>query len=173
MSKESERLVEAALFISGKPVSVKEIQAVQDMDPRTIRSSLERLQKMYSSEDRAIEILKIGSKYSMQVKEKFKPRVSKLGTPEIPKEVLKIASLIGYYQPILQSKLAELGGPKTYESVKQLAERGMIRARPKGRSFELTTTRKFVEYFGIDASSRSEVKSWFEKRLRGQAGTIK
>jgi len=170
VSKDTDRLVEAALFMSGKPVSVKEIQAVQDLDPRTIRTALTRIQKEYESEDRAIEVVKVGTKFSMQVKEQYKPQVLPLASPEISKDVLKIASLIAYYQPILRSKLADIGGAKTYECVKELVDLGLVRAKPKARTYELTTTQKFVEYFGIDARSRTEVKSWFEKQLRGQSG---
>jgi len=170
VSKKTDRLVEAALFISGKPVSISEIQAVQDLDARTIRSSLNRLQDEFNANDRAIEIVKVGTKYSMQVKEEFRPGVANMAAPELSKDVLKIASLIGYYQPIMRSKLADLGGSKTYEGVKELVDHGLVRARPKGRSYELTTTKKFIEYFGIDAKSRVDVKSWFEGRLRGQSG---
>lgn len=166
MTSESDRLVEAALFISGKPISVKEIQTVQALDPRTIRSSLRRLQERYDSDDQAIEIVKIGAKYSMQIKDEYRPKVAPLASPKLSKDVLKIASLIGYYQPILRSKLSDIAGSKTYECVRQLVEKGLIRAHPKNRSFELTTTKKFIEYFSIDARSRAEVKAWFKDRLK-------
>ena len=169
-SNESERQVEAALFIAGRPITVKDIQDTQDIDPRTIRSALNKLEEKYSSEDSSIEIVKLGAKYAMQVKGKYHPKTVKLETPEIPKDVLKIASLIGFYQPILQSKLSALAGPSVYEGVKVLADRGLVKAKPKGRSVELTTTTKFIEYFGIDARSRVEVKHWFEKKLHSVPG---
>lgn len=170
MSNESERQVEAALFTAGKPVTVKEIEESQGLDPRTIRTALNKLQDKYDSDGTAIEVVKLGSKYCMQVKNKYRDKTESLETPEIPKEVLKVASLIGYYQPILQSKLSALVGPMVYDGVKFLADQGLIRVKPKGRSFELTTTQKFIEYFGIDARSREEVKHWFEKKLQAAPG---
>lgn len=170
MSNESDRMVEAALFIGGKPITVKEIQESSGLDPRTIRNALGHLEKDYESEDRAIEVIKIGAKYSMQVKERYKPKTEALAVMEIPKDVLKIASLIGFYQPILQSKLSALAGPAVYDGVKVLVDQGLVRAKPKGRSLELTTTQKFIEYFGIDARSRAEVKHWFEKKLHSVPG---
>lgn len=170
MSNESERRVEAALFIAGKPITVREIQDAQEIDPRTIRTALSKLEEKYSSDSSAIEVVKLGAKYAMQLKEKYRPKTEKLEAPEIPKEVLKVASLIGYYQPILQSKLSALAGSTVYDGVKALVDQGLVRAKPKGRSVELTTTNKFIEYFGIDARSRAEVKHWFEKKLHSAPG---
>jgi segregation and condensation protein B len=166
VSDKTDRYVEAALFIAGKPISVKDIASSQNLDARTIRAALNRLIEKYSSPDTAIEVVKLGTKYAMQVKEEYRPKAEAVAPPELSKEALKVASLIGYYQPILQSKLAALAGPQVYEGVKELEEKGLIRAKPKSRSFELTTTSKFIEYFGIDARSRSDVKRWFEKKLK-------
>lgn len=170
MSNKSDRYVEAALFIAGKPIAVSEIEAGQELDARTIRAALNRLIDEYASSDRAIEVIKMGTKYAMQVKEEYRPKAQAVAVPEISKESLKIASLIGYYQPILQSKLAALAGPSVYDGVRELEEKGLIKAKPKSRSVELTTTSRFIEYFGIDARSRSEVKHWFEKKIKQVPG---
>jgi len=84
--------------------------------------------------------------------------------------VLKTASLIAYYQPVLQSKMYDLVGNKIYEHVKVLEELGLVKAKPKKKSIELTTTKKFIETFGIDARSREEVKAWLEDRITNTAG---
>ena len=171
MSSESERLVEAALFIAGqKAITVKDIEESVGLDPRTIRAALDKLQEKYSSDDTSVEIIKMGAKYCMQVKGKYGEKMRNLEEPDMPKEVQKVASLIACYQPILQSKLAELVGPLVYDGVKALSERGLVNVKPKGRSFELTTTQKFIEYFGLDARSREDVKRIFEERTRAVPG---
>jgi segregation and condensation protein B len=167
VSNESERLVEASLFIAGqKAITVKEIEESVGLDPRTIRAALDKLQEQYASDDTAIEIIKMGAKYCMQVKGKYGQKMGNLEEPDMPKDVQKVASLIACYQPILQSKLAELVGPLVYDGVKILSERGLVNVKPKGRSFELTTTQKFIEYFGLDARSREDVKRIFEKKTQ-------
>jgi len=170
VSGDSDRFVEAALFMAGKPIAVSEIQTVADLDARTIRSSLNKLEEKYSKDSTAIEIIKTGSKYCMQVKEVYRPKAEKVSPPDLSKEALKVASLIGYYQPILQSKLSALVGPTVYDGVKELVDHGLVRAKPRSRSVELTTTTKFIEYFGIEARSRNEVKAWFKQKLKGVAG---
>lgn len=161
----SERIVEAELFSAAKPVTVTELSQTSGLDARTVRSALDKLVDEYNSSDRAIEIAKMGPRYAMQVKKDFKDYAWKLSEMEIPKDVLKTASLIAYYQPVLQSKLFDLIGNKVYQHVKVLEELKLVKTRPRKNSFELTTTKKFIETFGIDARSRAEVKAWLEGEL--------
>lgn len=161
----SERIIEAELFSATKPVSVTELSLISGLDARTVRSALERLSEEYNGSDRAVEVAKMGPRYAMQVKKEYRDYAWKLAQMEIPKDVLKTASLIAYYQPVLQSKLFDLVGNKVYEHVKSLEDMGLVRTRAKKNSFELTTTKKFIETFGIDARSRAEVKAWLEGEL--------
>ena len=54
--------------------------------------------------------------------------------------------------------------------MRTLDELGLIRCRPKKNSVQLTTTKKFIETFGIDARSRDEVKAWIEGELSKKNG---
>ncbi len=166
----SERALEAALFSVGKPVTVSDLKLASGLDARTIRSALKNLMDEYNSSDCAIEIAKMGTRYAMQVKGEYSLPAAKLADLKIPKDVLKTASLIAYYQPVLQSKLSDLLGSKIYTHVRTLEELGLIRKKPKKNSIELTTTKKFIETFGIDARSRSEVKAWIGGELTRKNG---
>lgn len=161
----SERMVEAALFSAAKPVTVTDLKDASGLDVRTVRSALKKLMEEYNDSDRALEIAKMGPRYAMQVKKAYTQPAAKLAEMKIPREVLKSVSLIAYYQPVLQSKLNDLVGPKIYEHVRKLEELGLVRTKPKKNSIEITTTKKFIETFGIDARSRQEVKAWFEGEL--------
>ncbi len=161
----SERIVEAELFSAAKPVTVTDLQTGSGLDSRTIRSALKKLTEEYNDSDRAIEISKMGPRYAMQVKKEYATPAGRLAELKVPKDVLKTASLVAYYQPVLQSKMYDLVGSKIYEHVKQLVDLGLVRAKPKRKSIELTTTKKFIETFGIDARSRHDVKSWLEGEL--------
>ena len=161
----SERVIEAALFSAAKPVTVTDIKTVTALDARTIRSALKKLIDEYNDSDRAIEIAKMGPRYAMQVKREYTDAAARLSELKVPKDVLKTASLIAYYQPVLQSKMYDLVGNKIYEHAKTLEELGLVKAKPKKKSIELTTTKKFIETFGIDARSRQDVKAWLEEQL--------
>jgi segregation and condensation protein B len=166
----SERIVEAELFSAAKPVTVTDLQTASGLDARTIRAALKKLTDEYNDSDRAIEIAKMGPRYAMQVKKDFREPAARLANLKIPKDVLKTASLIAYYQPVLQSKMFDLIGNRIYDDVKQLVDLGLVKSKPKRKSVELTTTKKFIETFGIDARSRQEVKAWLEDQLTKMTG---
>jgi len=166
----SERIVEAELFSAARPVTVTDLQTASGLDVRTIRAALKKLMDEYSGEERAIEIAKMGPRYAMQVKKEFREPAARLADLKVPKEVLKTASLIAYYQPVLQSKMFDLVGNKIYEHVKELVDLGLVKAKPKRKSIELTTTKRFIETFGLDARSRDEVKALLEERLAKLSG---
>ena len=166
----SERTIEAALFSAAKPVTVTDIKTVTALDARTIRTALKKLIDEYNDSDRAIEIAKMGPRYAMQVKKEYTDSAARLMDMKVPKDVLKTASLIAYYQPVLQSKMYDLVGNKIYEHAKVLEELGLVKTKPKKKSIELTTTKKFIETFGIDARSREDVKAWLETELEKMTG---
>jgi len=166
----SERVVEAELFSTTKPLTVTELQTASGLDARTIRSALSKLMEEYNGSERALEISKMGPRYAMQVKKEYSEPAARLADLKVPKDVLKSMSLIAYYQPVLQSKMYDLVGNKIYEHVKTLSDLGMVKAKPKKKSVELTTTKKFIETFGIDARSRQEVKRWLEDELSKMSG---
>lgn len=166
----NERVIEAALFSAAKPVTVTDIKTVTALDARTIRTALNKLMDEYNESDRAIEIAKMGPRYAMQVKKEFTDAAARLSDMKVPKDVLKTASLIAYYQPVLQSKMYDLVGNKIYEHAKALEELGLVKTKPKKKSIELTTTKKFIETFGIDARSRQDVKAWLETELEKMTG---
>ncbi|MBN1677996.1 MAG: SMC-Scp complex subunit ScpB [Candidatus Thermoplasmatota archaeon] len=166
----TERIVEAELFSAAKPVTVTDLQTASGLDARTIRGALKRLMDEYNGSDRAIEIAKMGPRYAMQVKKEYSTQAGRLAELKVPKDVLKTASLIAYYQPVLQSKMFDLVGAKIYDHVKQLVDLGLVKARPKRKSVELTTTKRFIETFGIDARSRQDVKAWLEEQAAKLSG---
>ncbi len=166
----TERIVEAELFSAAKPVTVTDLQTASGLDARTIRSALRKLMDEYNDSDRAIEVAKMGPRYAMQVKKEYSTQAGRLADLKVPKDVLKTASLIAYYQPVLQSKMFDLVGAKIYDHVKQLVGLGLVKAKPKRKSVELTTTKRFIETFGIDARSRQDVKAWLEEQAAKMSG---
>ena len=88
---------------------------------------------------------------------------------EIPKKLLKTLALIVYHQPIKQSELQNILGPKVYEHVKELHELGLIRTRREGKTKILTTTKRMPEYFGISTTDKEEIRKWLIKKLKGKS----
>lgn len=161
----SERVVEAALFSAGRPLKVSEIQEATGISGDTVRKALKNLIREYAGKDTAMEIAKVSGKYVMQLKEDYASPAEMLAKTEVPKKYLKTASLIAYHQPIKQSDLVEMIGSKGYEHVKALHGLGLISLKPYGATKKIRTTRKFLEYFGIDAKKPEEIKKFLAEKI--------
>jgi segregation and condensation protein B len=161
-----ESVVEAALFCAGRPIEAQEIAEVVGFTPEQVKASLKTIAEDYSCREGALEVVKVGKKYVMQLKGDYAGRVSVIAKTNISTDLLKTAALIAYHQPILQSSLMRMVGSKTYEHVRELKDRNLISARPKGNSLELSTSKSFPDYFGIDATNRDQVKQWFQEHVK-------
>ncbi|MEM3851387.1 MAG: SMC-Scp complex subunit ScpB [Methanomassiliicoccales archaeon] len=156
-------LVEAILFSAGRPLTIEEVAQTAGIDGRTARALLSKLKENYSRRSTAIEIVRVGKKYSMQLKKELTERVRGIAPPELPRELLQTAALIAYHQPILQSELARRRGERVYEEIAELRRMGLINVKRKGHTLELTTSMRFAEFFGIEAKKPEEIRAYFEK----------
>lgn len=151
-------IVEAALYSAGRPISVEEIAQTTALEPQRVRDCLKELEADYSGRESAVEVASVGGKWAMQIRSEYADRAQAFAPPEVPRDLLKTVSLIAYHQPLLQSELADMIGSKVYEHVQQLETLNLISKKPSGRSFELTTTRYFAEFFGLKETSREGIR---------------
>lgn len=159
------RIVEAALFSAGKPMLEEEIAQAARLELDAVKQALRDLQKEYAQRDGALEVGRAGAKWAMQIRTEFAERAKHLAAMEIPPKVLRTLALIAFHQPIKQSGLKDMVGSVVYEHVHELHERGMIAARQDGITKSLTTTDRFLEYFGIDATDRDGIRQFLAKKV--------
>ena len=114
----------------------------------------------------ALQIAEVGDRWAIEVKPDIAEHLPKEAKTELPKKLLKAASLIAYHQPMSQSRLVELLGQKAYDYVRELAQYGMIDRRKNGNTRRLTTTRRFSEAFGCPYTDRKRVKAWFREQVQ-------
>jgi len=158
--------IEALLFASGKPLSVKELtEALEAPDFRPIQQALRRLKRTYDGRQTALEVRHVGDRYALQLREPFVASANPVTPVEMPPRTLKALTLIAYHQPVLQSLLARMVGESAYEEVQRLVTMNLVHADPKGSTLELRTTKLFAEYFGIDSTRPEEIRQFLEKKL--------
>ena len=114
-----------------------------------------------------MEIVKLGHKYALQLKSEAIEFGRRLAPQEIQAYLLRTLALIAHEQPMLQTELKFKLGDKVYEHVGELIELGMIKRESSGRTYELSVTSAFMEYFGINAKNQNEMKAYLEKALTG------
>lgn len=141
------KLLEAALFISPKPLSIKELGAIIGLSSLgTIRKLLLELQKEYKG---GIEIVETEEGWQMQVKQELLPKVAYL-TPhsDLSEGCRRTLALIVYKEPVKQSEIIKIQGNKAYSYIKELKRRGLIKTEKKGKTVVLKLTKQFEIYFG-------------------------
>ena len=158
--------VEAVLFAAGKPLSVKEVTTALELeDYRPVLKAIRTLEQTYANRQSALEVRRVGDRYALQLEERFVPTVHAVTPVEMAPRTLRALTLIAYHQPILQSVLVRMIGDVAYEEVQHLRGLGLVRTEPKGSTLELTTTRRFAEYFGIASTRPEEIRHFLEQKL--------
>jgi len=149
---EKEKVIEAALFMSPKPLTLEELNSIAEVNSRLeTKAMLTELMSFYNSRKSALEIAETQIGYQMRVKEEYEEKVQHFAQNTMfNRGVMKTLALIAYKQPINQSLVVQLRNNKAYDHLKLLLEQGFIKKEPKGRTFVLSTTTKFIEYFGKD-----------------------
>lgn len=148
--------IEAVLFVTGRALSLEEISKILETEEEETQNAMLDLIYDYSSRDGALEIDDENG-YIIQVKEEYSDIAYKLCPVDISEAVLKTLTVIKLKEPIRQSELKDLRGSNAYDHVKELEEKGLIsRYKDKnGRSYNLKTTPKFLEYFKIKSGAEA------------------
>ncbi|MBO8175156.1 MAG: SMC-Scp complex subunit ScpB [Thermococcus sp.] len=168
---EDKALVEAALFVAGRPLSIKELSkalGIRSLD--YLEKLIELVAAEYAERKSAIEVVRVlGDKYVMQVKQEYSQRVIHLmPKPDLRTGELKTLALIAYLQPIEQSKIIKLRGSQAYEHIKHLLQMGLIYAEPYERTKLLGTTPKFAELYGFPENDPLLIKEAFKKVVHAE-----
>lgn len=152
MDKET-RLVEAALYISGRPLTIHDIQKVTQIPTlKKVRDVVQRLIEDYTERSGALEIVRLPrQRFVLQLDPQLSEQVGELA----PQGLLALGELktliyVALSQPILQSNVVLYRGSHSYKHIKNLEAHGFIEATPVGRTKELSTTEMFADYFGFD-----------------------
>lgn len=172
VSKDSEyrKRIEAALFASGRPLTMKQLKsAAGARKVEKVEKALKGLVEEYKARDTSLEIVEIGQgNYMLRVKPEYFGFVKRIGVkPMMSRAVLKTLTLIGLQQPIAQSKIVSLRGSHAYRQIKKLVEMGLLEASREGRSKMLRLTPTGLSIFG--ARTDDELKQALRARLQTEA----
>lgn len=145
-------LLEAALFVAGRPLDLNELcQVIGSRSKKKAQKYADALMQEYNARNSALEILALkDERYVLQVKAEYTHLIQKLvNRPLLSSGPLKTLSYIALRQPISQKRVIEVRGQHAYGHIKELKERRLIMAEKSGRSMALKTTGDFADYFGL------------------------
>jgi segregation and condensation protein B len=171
-------LIEAALYVTGKPLDLKTLGSVLGFrSEEKVRDLGRVLKEKYGSEGGALEVLELSDgRFVMQLKPQYVADVKRLATRQLlTPGPMKTLSFIAYRQPITQSYVAKVRGNLAYSHVKQLREIGLIAEEKMGRTKVLRTTPNFADYFNLSHETptlKKQLEHIFEN-IKTQKGTNK
>jgi segregation and condensation protein B len=176
MSKNPSRLdkrlcnLEAALYSAGRPLNLEDLKKVANTrSENVIRRLIRRLVRRYENRVGALEIIPIdGSRVALQLKSEYEEMVKQFNQkPLLTIGPLKTLSYIAFHQPVDQRKVVDTRGTHVYSQLKTMENMGLIqRERIENRSFCITTTPFFSDYFGFShdpAYTKIQLKQIFKQ----------
>ncbi len=166
--------IEAALFLTDKPMPALAIAQLVNADVQIVRQTILELIHEYEARNCALEIADDNG-YMMQVKDEFATIANDIAPIDLPVSVVRTLSAIAIKQPVLQSEIVRIRGAGAYDHVKELLEKELISKKEEGRSSLLTTTKKFQEYFRLSKDAkdlRYQLKEQVDKDKPGEEGIV-
>ncbi len=159
-------LVEAALFSASGPLHIRDLAEKTGLTEDEVYEAGESLIDDYRRREGAIQVIRTGKEYLMQLSEEYTHVAGKTSDGEISKGMMKTLVTIAYNQPLMQSELFRNLGARVYDDVRALVDMGLVSKKRVGQSAELTTTKKFSEYFGIGSTKKEDIRTWIDKKQR-------
>lgn len=152
------QIIEALLFTSDKPLTITQIKEVlEDVDTRMIKSQIEQLRRDYTDTKRSFNIVEIAGGFQISTDPRYAPWLQKLyrksHQERLSRPSLETLAIIAYRQPITRLEIEDIRGVNVDGVLKTLLEKSLVRIYGRkqvpGRPFLYSTTRQFLEFFGL------------------------
>jgi len=155
-SRESLALIEAALYVAGRPLNLRTLASITKMSSTKLKPLISMLVDDYSKRDRALELIELDDgRFVLQIKSKYVPLVRRLAMrPLLTIGPLKTLAYIAFRQPVLQSNVVLVRGSQGYAHIRDLRSLGLIKTERSGRSRFIRTTEVFADYFNLSHEPR-------------------
>jgi segregation and condensation protein B len=153
---EQERMVEAILFASAEPVTVKELN---DRMPHgcDAAEALVYLRKRY--EGRGIHVVRVGDAWAIRTAPDlgFLMQKETIETRKLSRAAIETLAIIAYHQPVTRAEIEEIRGVAVSRgTVDQLLEMEWIRFGRRrmtpGRPVTFVVTQEFLDHFGLESA---------------------
>lgn len=152
--------IEAILFLSTEPVSIRRLAAMAELpDPTAARSSVAALNVRYDAAGRAFRIEEVAGGMQMLTRPQFAPWLRRFGQVAgeqlLSPGMLETLAIVAYRQPIVRAELEAVRGVSCDEVLRQLMQRDLVRIAGRheelGRPYLYETTKRFLQLFGLQS----------------------
>jgi len=173
--------VEAILFSYGDWIGITELSNILGLDSKMlVENALQELQKKYESDYPFVVEVGENTKWRMALKSEFEEIVSEVvHNVEIPKNVLKVLSVIAYEQPVTKTRLSEILGKSVKQEVGWLYRSKFLSYEKRGIGKYYRVTKKFFDYFKLDETedfrqkANKNITEFLEEPIPDEEKTLK
>lgn len=152
-------IIEAMLFVSGDPLSLRDISINLDATPKYVEELLnEMIEEYEKDETRGIKLISINGSYQLATKTEHSDYIQKLlkknKRQSLSQASLESLAIVVYKQPITRIDIEEIRGVKSDSAIQRLIEKDLIkevgRLEVPGRPILYGTTEEFLRQFGLN-----------------------
>ena len=153
---EQERMVEAILFASAEPVSVRELagRMPHGSDPA---EAIVHLRKRY--EGRGVHVVRVGDAWAIRTAPDlgFLMQKETVETRKLSRAAIETLAIVAYHQPVTRAEIEEIRGVSVSRgTIDQLLELEWIRLGRRrmtpGRPVTFVVTEGFLDHFGLETA---------------------
>jgi segregation and condensation protein B len=152
------RIIECLLFVSGEPLTAKELAKTTETDLPSVFEAVRALRSRYIATRSGLQIVEVASGFQMTTRPEFAPQIGKLLAPHanrLSRPALETVTIVAYRQPCTQAEIEAVRGVSSDGVLKTLIERGLLceagRKMTPGRPILYATTDDFLHYFGLNS----------------------
>ena len=150
-------VIESLLFVSGEPLSIKDITNALESNIKIVKEVLDEMVLEYNNEKRGIKVISINGEYQLVTKAENGDYIQKLlkknKRQSLSQASLESLAIIAYKQPITRVDIDEIRGVKSESAMQRLIEKDLIkevgRLEVPGRPILFGTTEEFLRQFGL------------------------
>ena len=152
-------LLEAAIFASPEPVSLKHLVRATGQRPELIQELLDSIAANYDRPEHGIRLRTVGGGYQFSTKPEHHEGLKELAVnlrPPFPmsKQAVETAAVIAMLQPVTAKQIRDARHVRNDNVLKTLLRRKLVapagRAHTLGRPVQYRTTQRFLIEFGLN-----------------------
>ncbi|OPY00149.1 MAG: hypothetical protein A4E60_02451 [Syntrophorhabdus sp. PtaB.Bin047] len=168
---ELKNIIEAVLFSSPRPVTVKQVaRRLGEFPLEEIENAFRALMAEYSDPGRSVEVAQVAGGFQMRTKVDYRDWVKRFVREKdvgLSRPMLETLSIIAYKQPVTKKEIDVVRGVDSARAIKHLLERKLIeiagRNGEEGKRMVFRTTQRFLEVYGLksleDLPTYKEIES--------------
>lgn len=150
-------LVEALIFVSDEPLSVKLLAEVLDEDRESVQAAVEELKSEYEERESGLQIRDIAGGWQIATRTEFHDEVRRYlktrPSAKLSLAALETLAVIAYKQPVTVPEILEIRGVQSASAIKTLLDKKLITAKGRketvGKPMMYGTSKDFLIQFGL------------------------